>query len=60
MALAEIFERVAVVVVYRVVVDAVRASGFMGMAGGIAERYGNRIKTTFLAALNTLRESRSR
>jgi hypothetical protein len=56
MALAEIFERVAVVMVDRVVVEAVRASGFVGLSGGIAERYGNRIKTTLPAALDTLRE----
>lgn len=55
-ALAAVFERVAVVMVNRVVVEAVRASNFLGMGGGIAERYGNSIKTILPAALETLKE----
>jgi hypothetical protein len=56
-ALAEIFERVALVMVNRVVVEAVRASNFLGMGSGIAERYGNSIKTILPAALETLKET---
>lgn len=40
----------------RVVAEAVRASSFFGLAGGTAERYGNTIKTTLPAALDTLKE----
>jgi hypothetical protein len=56
LALADAFERVAVVMVNRVVVEAARASNFLGVADGVAERYGNSIRTTLPAASDTLRE----
>lgn len=56
LALADVFERVALVMVNRVVVEAVRASDFFGLAGGVAERYGYSIRTTLPAALDTLKE----
>jgi hypothetical protein len=55
-ALAELFERVADVMVNRVVVEAERASNFLGIGVGIAERYGNSIKTALPAAVDALKE----
>ena len=55
-ALAKLFDQVAMEMVDRVVLEAVRASTFFGLRGSAARRYGERIRALLPAALDVLTE----
>ena len=55
-ALAKLFDQVAMEMVDRVVSEAVRASTFFGLRGSAARRYGERIRALLPAALDVLTE----
>src|SRR5438552_9303069 len=55
-ALAKLFDQVAMEMVDRVVSEAVRASTFFGLRGSAAMRYGERIRALLPAALDVLTE----